>query len=157
MKKKLYRAGLWLLAIFAGMQLLPVDRANPPVAPGQALAVPAEVDAILRPSCYDCHSNETRWPWYTYVAPVSWWIAGHVHDGRRKLNFSEWSSLDAAHQAHLLNRMEDEIMEGHMPPVSYLKMHDDVRITPLQNKILVNWMSAILLQPDIPASPPGTP
>src|ERR1700677_1307278 len=84
---------LTLLAMFCALQFVPVNRANPPVDPAKKLQPPPEVEVILRASCYDCHSDETRWPWYSYVAPVSWWIANHVQDGRRRLNLSEWADV----------------------------------------------------------------
>lgn len=153
MKKRLKKAALVVLLLFIGLQAVPVDRSNPPVNSAHAVPAPPEVTAILRDACYDCHSNETRWPWYTDVAPVSWWIAGHIHEGRRTLNFSEWSSLDAQRQVKVLNRMEDEIMEGRMPPPSYLLLHPDARISPAQNKILTDWSNTTILQLNATSTP----
>src|ERR1700749_974761 len=87
--KKWFKRLLWIaLFIFIGLQLAPVDRANPTVDPKKTLQAPPQVEAILRQSCYDCHSDETRWPWYAHVAPVSWWIAHDVNEAREKGNFS---------------------------------------------------------------------
>jgi len=77
---------------FLGVQLVPVDRTNPPVE--SAVAAPAEVRSILRRSCFNCHSYETEWPWYGYVAPLSWLVAHHVHEAREEMNFSTWNRLN---------------------------------------------------------------
>ena len=78
----------------------PVDRENPPVTGD--IGAPSEVDAILRTSCYDCHSNETVWPWYSYLAPASWLVAEDVEHGREHLNFSEWTSYESGKRIHKL-------------------------------------------------------
>ena len=86
MRTLLRRAALVLLVAFVAVQFIPVERTNPPVEPG-SLVVPREVEPLLRRACYDCHSHETRWPWYAYVAPVSWLVADDVKDARRHLIF----------------------------------------------------------------------
>ncbi|HMA79693.1 MAG TPA: heme-binding domain-containing protein, partial [Candidatus Binatia bacterium] len=88
MKKWFKRVGIGLFLILIGLQFVPVDRANPPEH--DQLAVPAEVQAILRRACYDCHSNETNWPWYSQIAPASLLLANDVKEGRREVNFSTW-------------------------------------------------------------------
>ena len=170
MKKWIKRVVLSLLAIFCAMQLIPMNYADPAVDPAKKLQPPPEVEAILRAACYDCHSNETRWPWYAKVAPVSWWIANHVQDGRRKLNLSEWADVTprpsrlaepgaaaptrAQFQRKLLGDMESEMLEGKMPLSSYLPMHPDARLTPAQYKIVADWLDATMVQL---ATPPTTP
>jgi len=159
MKKWAKRVFLSLSVIFCLMQLVPVNRINPPVDPAKKLSPPPEVEAILRASCYDCHSDETQWPWYAKIAPVSWWIASHVQDGRRKLNLSHWTDLSprvkldggpplsrAQFQRKLLGDMETDILEGKMPLSSYLPMHPDARMTPAQFKIVSDWMNATMAQ-----------
>src|SRR5262245_8588484 len=81
---------------FAAVQLIQPDRTSPPLNPAHSLTTkaPPEVRAILERSCRDCHSSETRWPLYSYVAPMSWMVASHVHSGRDRFNFSEWTSYD---------------------------------------------------------------
>ena len=88
-----------MVALALGVQFVPVDRSNPPA--GRRLNVDPELQAVFRRSCFDCHSNETRWPWYAHVAPISWLIARDVHKARRRLNFSHWSELDPGLQQHL--------------------------------------------------------
>src|SRR5580765_2224450 len=87
------RALTVLLVGFIGIQLVRPDRTNPPVKAADSLQAkaPAAINALLDRSCRDCHSNETRWPWYTNVAPTSWLVANHVHEGRDHFNYSEWT------------------------------------------------------------------
>ncbi|MEJ2720875.1 MAG: heme-binding domain-containing protein, partial [bacterium] len=86
MPRKMKRFLIVLAVLVVAIQFVPIDRSNPPI--GENINAPAAVTRILRESCYDCHSNETRWPWYAYVAPVSWMLSLHVHEGRDHLNFS---------------------------------------------------------------------
>jgi len=161
MKKWIKRIFLTLLAVFVVIQLVPVDRTNPPVDPAKKLQPPPEVEAILREACYDCHSNETRWPWYSYVAPVSWWIANHVQDGRRGLNLSDWADLKPGledtqlngqpytaveYKRKILSDMETDMQEGRMPIASYLLIHHDARVTPEQYRVVSDWLDGVMSQ-----------
>jgi len=163
MKKWCKRIFLSLLGLFLAIQLVPFGRSNPPVDEKKKLSPPPEVEAILRASCYDCHSNETAWPWYAKVAPVSWWIANHVNDGRRRLNLSEWADIaqrpgrkpltiggqpatTVQIQAKILGDMETDMEMGRMPLPSYLIMHPDARITPAQFKTVTDWLHATVAQ-----------
>ena len=92
MKKYLKRLGFALIVILTGIQFIPVERSNPPAR--SAVAAPSEVQALLRRACFDCHSNETVWPWYSHIAPVSLLIAGDVRRGRKEVNFSAWEKYD---------------------------------------------------------------
>jgi Haem-binding domain len=114
--------GIVLLAI----QLVPVERSNPPVE-GE-MPAPPEVREVLRRACYDCHSNETVWPWYSHVAPVSWLLAHDVSEGRRELNYSRWSSYSPKRQAKLRKETWKEVDEREMPPWYYLPMHPAARL-----------------------------
>ena len=89
------------------IQLVPVDRSNPPVE--SEISTPPEVHIILRKACYDCHSNETTWPWYSKVAPVSWLVASDVHEGREELNFSTWASYNSEQKVKKLKETWEEI------------------------------------------------
>ena len=104
MKKALKRTLLAALAAFVAIQFVPVDRTNPPVK--TEIAAPAEIHDLLRRSCYDCHSNQTRWPFYAWVAPVSWFVVDHVEDGRADLNLTEWPLFDAQAQQFFLGEMK---------------------------------------------------
>lgn len=118
-------------------QLIPVERTNPPVR--SDLQAPAEVSALLRRACYDCHSHETHWPWYAYVAPVSWILAHHVEEGREELNFSEWPVIDLETLEHNLKDIEEQITEGKMPLRSYKLLHPEARLDDEERTRLLQW------------------
>lgn len=107
--------------VFLGLQLVPVERNNPP---GREVPdAPPEVLEVLRASCFDCHSNQTRWPWYAYVAPVSWLITHDVEEGRHELNFSAWSEYGDRRRARIIEECAEEVREGKMPPRAYRLLH----------------------------------
>ena len=135
------RWGRWLvLGLFLAVgiaQAMPVTRTNPPVE--WEVDAPAEVAAILRSACYDCHSHETRWPWYSRVAPVSWYVTRHVEKGRGDLNFSRWPRLDLEAQEHAFHDIEEQISHRKMPLRSYTWMHAAARLTEAQRQALLAW------------------
>jgi Haem-binding domain len=118
-------------------QLFPVPRHNPPVES----EVPASPEArvLLRRVCYDCHSNETVWPWYAHVAPVAWVIGHDVEKGRASVNFSTWAAYDIARRSKLLRESAEEIADGEMPPWYYRLMHPEARLTPADADVLRAW------------------
>jgi hypothetical protein len=119
------------------IQFVPVDRSNPPVT-GEVVA-PNLVMEVLRNSCYDCHSNETRWPWYSRVAPVSWRIAQHVERGRGDLNFSEWQGMSPEDQEQAREEIWEKVERGVMPLSDYLRMHPEAVLTESQKDALRRW------------------
>lgn len=127
-----------LAVIVIGIQFIPVDRSNPPIT--QDIDAPAEVKAILKTSCYDCHSNETIWPWYSYVSPASFLVAGDVEHGRKRVNFSEWDKYDENKKAKKLNAILEEVEEGEMPLSKYLIMHPAAEMNQEKIKILKDWI-----------------
>jgi hypothetical protein len=136
---KLIMIGGTILFIVTGIgaiaiQFIPVDRTNPPVANEPVWNVP-ETRALMEKACFDCHSNETKWPWYTQVAPVSWYIARHVHEGRHKINYSEWNPNQE-------NESVKVILKGKMPPRSYLLMHPEARLTKAETRQLISGLRA---------------
>jgi len=128
-----------LMLIFLCLQLVPVERSNPPVR--SAFEGPQPVMEVLRRSCYDCHSNETTWPWYSYVAPVSWMVANHVEEGREELNFSNW--LEHQNDGHLLEEIYEEVAEEHMPEGSYLWMHPEAKVSPADLAVLKGYFLSL--------------
>jgi hypothetical protein len=135
---KLLRRGLLVLG--AGLlvaQAFRIDRTNPPVT--SEVAAPPEVAALLRRACYDCHSNETVWPWYAGLAPVSWLLAHDVGEGREKVNFSTWAALDRAKKRKRLTQSAEEVAEGEMPPWYYLPMHAAAHLAPEEKEALRRW------------------
>ena len=128
---------LGLGVVFVALQFVPVDRVNPPVE--RDVDAPEEVRAILRRSCYDCHSHETRWPWNSHIAPVSWWIADHVEHGRGDLNFSQWPAFDFVEEGLALEDIEEQVRKGEMPLSSYLILHREARLTEEDRRVLLDW------------------
>jgi hypothetical protein len=126
--------------VVLGIQLVPVDRSNPPVT-GQIEADPA-VMAVLRTSCFDCHSNETKWPWYSAVAPVSWLVAYDVEEGREHLNFSTWASLSPEKQRAVISECREEVEEGEMPIDIYVSLHAEAALSAEAKLVLRQWAQA---------------
>jgi hypothetical protein len=99
----------------------------------------SEVGKTLVRACGNCHSDQTDWPWYSHVAPVSWWIQSHVSKGREELNFSEWTSYSARQRRDKLDSICGVISTGRMPPWSYTTMHPQAKLTPKEKKTLCFW------------------
>lgn len=133
-------AGVVALLLLAA-QVLPVaERTNPPVR--SVIDAPRNVEDVLRKACWNCHSNETEWPWYGRVAPSSWLVVGHVHDGRDDLNLTEWPSSDPEEARDLVEEMGEQVESGAMPPASYRLMHPEARLTDEERQLLVDWSLA---------------
>jgi hypothetical protein len=156
MKKKWKWIVAALAGVFALMQLANPSRTNPPVAPGHDLMSgnppPPPVAAMLHAACYDCHSDETRWPWYSHLAPVSWLVAGDVKDGRERMNFSEWPHDLPGRAAKRLERISEEVGYKDMPPSKYTVLHPEARLTAEQRQQLIAWadQEAARLKPATP-------
>lgn len=101
--------------------------------------VPDSVALLLKQACYDCHSNQTFYPWYAYVAPVSWLVVRDVKEGRKHLNLSDWESLSKKDKAEHLSDINDEVSMGSMPLVIYPIMHPEARLTAKQRQLIVDW------------------
>lgn len=125
------------LIVFAGIQLVPVDRSNPPVE--TEVTAPAEVRSILRRACYDCHSNETKWPWYSRIAPVSWLVASDVHEAREAMNFSAWNRLAPSRQIKKQRKCWKEVEQGEMPLWFYAPLHPSATLTDDERLVLKSW------------------
>lgn len=108
-----------------------------------AYAEPENVRTILNKACNDCHSNNTRYPWYNNVQPVAWWLASHIEDGKRSLNFNEFSTYRTARQYHRMQDIIDEVKEGDMPLGSYTLIHTDARLTPAEKTTLIDWATSV--------------
>lgn len=133
-------AGLALVVLLVAAQFVPVDRTNPPV--GEEIVAPAEVMTVLERACYDCHSNETVWPAYSRVAPVSWLVARDVHEGREALNYSTWGRYSAEERSELLEETWEEVAEGEMPMKPYVLLHPAARLTAEDQEVLRAWSLA---------------
>ena len=138
--KKLKVVLLLLPVIFVGLQFTNPARTNPPVVNDLAATnpPPAEITALLRAACYDCHSHETKWPLYSRIAPSSWLVVGDVNEGREHLNFSDWPT-DPDRAAKKLDRINEVLGYKEMPPTKYTLLHPEARLTEAQFKKLVDW------------------
>lgn len=139
--KKFLRYGLLLVAILlVAIQFVPVDKSNPPIT-REVVWNSAETRALAERTCYDCHSNEVKWPWYANIAPISWRIADHVRHGREHLNFSTWDQP---------NEDADKILEvtksGEMPLSDYLLMHPEAQLSDEEFSLLLNGFIATFAQ-----------
>lgn len=105
--------------------------------------IPDEVKSIIKTSCADCHSNYTKYPWYSEIAPVSWYLAQHVNEGKEHLNFSEWTSYNKDQKKHILKDLKEELAEHEMPLRSYLIIHENAKMNKYQYKTLLNWVKTI--------------
>lgn len=108
--------------------------------------VPGDVKTILAKACDDCHSDNTRYPWYSRVQPVSWWLARHVNEGKEELNFSQFGTYTAKKQRHKLEEVTEMVKDGHMPLDSYLWMHSDAKLTDQEKKTLTDWADSLRTQ-----------
>jgi hypothetical protein len=140
----------WVLIVIACLfviaQFIRPAKTNPVVDASLALESHMQLDpkvsAILDRSCADCHSNKTRWPWYTNVAPVSWFVIDHVNIGRQELNFSDWGRYDRNDQNGKLRQICREVTNGAMPLSSYTPLHPASKLTPDDVKTICDWTNA---------------
>jgi hypothetical protein len=109
-------------------------------------AIPANVQDILGRACNDCHSNNTKYPWYSEVQPVGWWLQNHVNDGKRNMNFSEYTSYKPEDQHHLMEELMEEVKEGHMPLNSYLWVHKEAKLSAEEKEALLIWAGVVAEQ-----------
>ncbi|MFQ5697289.1 MAG: heme-binding domain-containing protein [Myxococcota bacterium] len=124
-------------ALGVAIQWIPVDRDNPPVT--LEISAPQPVLQVLRRSCYDCHSNLTRWPWYSRVAPVSWLVAYDVHEARRHMNFSTWDRYDDEDRRHARKEIRGVLKDGEMPLPYYLPLHPEARLSEADVALVQDW------------------
>ena len=135
--RNLKPVGLILVAVLFLSQAIRIEKSNPPVQ-SDISADPA-IRPLLRRACYNCHSNETNWPWYSNVAPFSWLIGSDVTGGRRHVNFSEWATYGSAIQSHKLAGIAEEVRDGEMPPWYYTWVHSDSRLSPAERNEIHAW------------------
>lgn len=137
----------WLIpVILLIIQFFPINKSVPQTALTDDFVgvnqMPNDIAVHFKGACYDCHSNETNYPWYTDVAPVSWWIAGHIKNGRNNLNFSEWGTYPIHKQISKLEESYEVIEDKRMPPKSYRFMHKAAQLSEADKTALVEWLKA---------------
>ncbi|MBO9202606.1 MULTISPECIES: heme-binding domain-containing protein [Niastella] len=144
------RKSKWLLILIAAIIIIqfiqPARNKN-----GQVLqtditkkfTVPANVKSLLEAACYDCHSNNTHYPWYAIIQPGGWWLAKHIQDGKEEINFSDFGSYSHRRLINKLKSIENSISDGTMPLSSYILLHKDARLTNDQKKLIIEWASKL--------------
>lgn len=146
--KRLRYIGISLVVILIGIQFIPANlpstTAENPSDIMHGNLVDADVVQLLKKSCYDCHSNETKYPWYSSVAPVSWLVARDVRAGREELNFSTWSEYDQRKMLSKLDNIATEVNEGNMPMPIYTLIHGSAKLDDKQRQLIVAWTEAAM-------------
>ncbi len=132
-----------LLGIFVVIQVIPSGRQDNNPVPGQDIfettIIPDDVGTLLKNACYDCHSQHVKYPWYSYVAPVSWLVARDVKMGREHLDFGKWGELSKRDKMKALGEISDEVGDGFMPMKIYITMHSEANLSEEQRELIVNW------------------
>jgi len=105
--------------------------------------VPDNIQTIFKSACYDCHSNSTRYPWYSYIQPIGWWLASHVNEGKEELNFSDFGSYSSKRRINKLRAIENSINDGTMPLSSYTLLHKDARLTAMEKQQVTAWIGKL--------------
>ena len=144
MKRRKFRTALLVLLLSVVLvQFLPVDRSAPAVNPAQdfvAVTSPSpQLGQMIKDACYDCHSYETEYPWYSYVAPVAQWLQGHVNEGRKNLNFSIWTTYSAKKTDKKLKEAIEMVKEKEMPLQSFTWGHPEARLSDAQRTEITDW------------------
>ena len=137
---------VFLVFLLLTIQSIRIDKTTDPVNPATDFialtSANSEVANSLKIACYDCHSNQPTYPWYTNIAPVSWWIKHHIDEGSHHLNFSIWGTYKEKRKNHKLDECIEMIEEGEMPMSSYTIMHSEAKLTDAQKLQLVEFFKA---------------
>ena len=143
MKKRTRTILLALIGIFAVLQLFQIDKTNPPSDPADDFIAienpPQEIAQMMKDACYDCHSYQTKYPWYTSIQPVGWWVRSHYRGGRQNLNYSEWRQYNDEDKPKGLHEMAEEIEKMKMPLKSYTWMHPEAKLSEGQKEALIAY------------------
>ena len=149
MKKRftLKNISIAIIFILLMIQSIQIDKTTESVNPAtdfiSVTAANTEVAGLLKTACYDCHSNQPTYPWYTNMAPVSWWIKHHINEGSQHLNFSIWGTYSEKRKNHKLEECIEMIEEGEMPMYSYTLMHKEAKLADSQKLQLVQFFKAL--------------
>ncbi len=137
----------WIAVVFVAIQFIPVDRENKPIDSKNNFVdiykTPQHIKVILKNACYDCHSNETIYPNYAYVAPISWTIKDHINEGREHLNFSEWGIYNKELKENAIEKTVSSVRDLQMPLPSYIGYHPSANLTTKQRTDLENYFSSL--------------
>ncbi|MCA1589404.1 MAG: heme-binding domain-containing protein [Acidobacteria bacterium] len=135
-------ATITLAVAFVGIQFIPPDFSDPSTNAESSIAAPTDVANVFRRSCFDCHSNETVYPWYSQIAPASWLLADHIRVGRSELNFNEWNAYSADRRSRKLDEICEQVRAGEMPLASYLWLHHSADLSDGDADLLCEWTDA---------------
>ena len=130
---------IFTIILLIAIQFISVDKTNPPVDEKISLKASPEIMTILKKGCYDCHSNETKWPYYSNIAPVSFFVASHVKKGRNAMNFSKWDEIDSKIKKERLKRAVVTVNNGRMALPSYLSAHEEAKLSKGEKEIITAW------------------
>lgn len=137
------KIGLIILVVLTGIQFIqPARNENGQALPSdisRIILIPSNVQLILQTACYDCHSNHTNYPWYTYVQPIGWMLNNHIKDGKKELNFSEFGSYSRRRQLSKLKSIVSQVKDDEMPLASYAMLHRKARLTKEQKALITDW------------------
>jgi len=140
MVKKIFISALIVLVV---IQVFSIDKTNPTSDPVNDLFsdqnISQDIQLLIKNTCADCHSNNSTYPWYTNIEPISWWIKGHIKNGRKKLNFSNWNSFDNKKKNHLKHECVEVLEEKRMPLTLYALGHPKARLSDSQRKSLIEF------------------
>jgi hypothetical protein len=147
--------GISILAILIAIQFIRPERNEGEAATQMDVThfvdVPDNVMTVLQNSCYDCHSNNTNYPWYANINPVGWWLNNHVEEGKSELNFSDFAQYDIKRMDHKLEEAAEEVEEGHMPLPAYTWIHRQAELSPEQVSLIKEWVAAERAKLNVPA------
>lgn len=148
MKKILKTVGWLILAALIILQFFPPAKNQQEGIPANHITAkfntPADVQNILEKACYDCHSNHSRYPWYYHIQPVGYWLDHHIKEGKRGLNFSEYTNKRLRYQYHKMEEIIEQVKEGEMPLKSYTWTHTDARLTQEEKTKLMDWAKSVM-------------
>ena len=147
MKKKLKKIFAVLFVLFIIIQFIRPGKNKSPEPSTHDIStkyiVPTDIKNILKVSCYDCHSNNTIYPWYAEVQPVGWWLSNHIKEGKKELNFSEFAVYTIRRQYFKLNEINDQVKKDEMPLKSYLLIHRYAKLNDQQKSAMANWVTIL--------------
>ncbi|MCM4158500.1 hypothetical protein FHG64_13025 [Antarcticibacterium flavum] len=139
--------GIILLVVFLGIQFIPKKLNQSDYVPKsdftEVYEVPQNISKILKTSCYDCHSNNTNYPWYNKIQPVTWYLNDHIEEGKEELNLSEFGEYSSRRQRSKIRSMSSQVKDGEMPLSSYTLLHWDAKLSEKEKEEFIAWMDSL--------------
>lgn len=136
-----------LLGVLIFIQIFSIDKSLPPTVESEDFfsdaSVPDDVKLLVKRACADCHSHNTKYPWYSNIEPVSWWLQGHIEHGRQTLNFSKWNAYEEERRSHKIEECIEVLENRWMPMSSYVKMHPEAKLSDEENNRLIAYFQSL--------------